>query len=217
MVTLCSLAEAVGGYPLDAGTRASYTHWSPSGRPWPRFLTGGGEPRGEVPTVQDVWGYRCLQCVGRRGLKRHHQTLPKTGVVMLRVVEDDHWYLYQCQQAIGYRLVAMGRGGRASIDQVKMPERWLRLMPLKRRSGIGRNVALPALDPPALLSKRWPAVSEFLVATLFDDNTCRLPGELKWSAKAAGWQVTLYDVEQALRLSVNAPDVERPCRCSNSF
>jgi len=128
---------------------------------------------------------------------------------MLRVVEGDHWYLYQCQQAIGYRLVAMGRGGRASIDQVKMPERWLRLMPLKRRSGIGRNVALPALDPPALLSKRWPAISEFLVATLFDDNTCRLPGEIKWSAKAAGWQVTLYDVEQALRLSVNAPDVEK--------
>jgi len=82
-------------------------------------------------------------------------------------------------------------------------------MPLKRRDGVSQGGIVAALEMPALLAKRWPVIAEFLVATKFDDGSSRAPGELKLANRGAGWLCTLYDVEQAARISVNAPTVEQ--------
>lgn len=156
----------------------------------------------------DAWGYKCVRYQGPLYPFRHHQRLPQKGVLHMRVLEGDHWYLFAWYQGQGYKLVAMGRGGRDSIVQVTLPARWRYMMPLKRREGLGRMPSLPAMVEPELLKKKWPAVAEFVVATQFEDGTGRLPAELKFGPKGGGWQVTLYDVEQAARLSAMAPSLE---------
>lgn len=158
--------------------------------------------------MRDIWGYKCVRYQGPLSPRRHHQRLPRRGVVHVRVLDEGHWYLYGWYQSKGYVLLAMGRGGRGAVDQITLPARWRYLMPLKRREGLGRMPSLPAVAAPLLLDKKWPALAEFLVATQFEDGTGRLPAEVKFGPKGGGWQVTLYDVEQAARLSAMAPSLE---------
>jgi len=159
--------------------------------------------------LRDIWGYKCGRCVRPLSLRRRWQRLPRFGQYHIRVIDDGFWVLYEWRPRCGYTVSAMGLGGRTSTEQVKLPASWSFEMPLKRRDGVSQGGIVAALEMPALLAKRWPVVGEFLVATQFDDGSSRVPGELKLANRGAGWLCTLYDVEQAARISVNAPTVEQ--------
>lgn len=81
-------------------------------------------------------------------------------------------------------------------------------MPLKRREGTPMGAVVAALEMPPLFAKKWPVLAEFLVATQFEDGSPRAPAEVKLGVRNGSWQVTVYDVEQAARVTVNAPSLE---------
>lgn len=158
--------------------------------------------------MRDIWGHRCGLYRGPLPLVRRWLRLPFRGEVRFRVVDQTHWYVYLWRRGLGYVLESMGHGGRVSVDAVKLPVAWSDLAMLKRRTAAPQGQIVTALEMPQLFAKRWPALAEFLVATQFEDGTSRVPGELKMSNRGANWLLTLYDVEQACRLPVNAPTIE---------
>jgi len=159
--------------------------------------------------LRDVWGYKCDQYKGRLPLRRRHCRLPQRGLYHIRVLCDCYWMLLQWAPREGYTLVALGIGGRTGTTTEKLPASWEMIMPLKRREGVPSGGVVAALEMPAIFAKRWPAIAEFLVATQFEDGSSRAPGEIRFANRGAGWLVTLYDVEQAARLPVNAPTIEQ--------
>jgi len=170
---------------------------------------GGREPGGWLLRLRDIWGFKCGRYEGPRPLRRSHQRLPRFGLYHIRVLDCGFWVLYEWRPRCGYTVVGLGLGGRTDTVKVTLPASWSFEVGLKRREGVPSGGVVAALEMPAIFAKRWPGVAEFLVATQFEDGSSRAPGEIRFANRGAGWLVTLYDVEQAARLPVNAPTIEQ--------
>lgn len=154
--------------------------------------------------MRDETGQRVLTWRARGGIRRHHQVLPRTSEVSvtLRRAGTD-WYL--CWKPWwGYFVVAM-RPVSAHGDPLAwtvIQEKWE--VPIKKPAFDPSTLVPPDLPSESKLLAKFAALRAFLSARSYEGGGARVPGKLWIEPTAVGYQVTLIDQDNALRVSGRA-------------
>jgi hypothetical protein len=83
-------------------------------------------------------------------------------------------------------------------------------MAVKRRGQLsGEDVRVPEAKVTSVLLAKLPAVREWMVSTVYDDGSARVPGKLGLEVYGQTWVVTLRDPNNGLRLQVRGDDLDR--------
>lgn len=147
---------------------------------------------------------RRLTWVGRAAIKRHAQVLPHAGERAWIVVRSRREYLCLWRKWLGLQVLAVrpvAESG-AAVPWNYFDEDWW--MPIKRRVFDTTTLSLPDLPNATKLFAKFPTFVAFLTARSYEDGQARLPGKFWFDASTAGFQITLIDVDQAMRLVVRA-------------
>lgn len=83
-------------------------------------------------------------------------------------------------------------------------------MPVRKRPGqVAHDVKVPEAKVTSVLLAKLPALREWMVSTLYDDGSARVPGKLNIEVYGSMWCVTLRDPNNGLRLPIRGEDLDK--------
>jgi len=81
-------------------------------------------------------------------------------------------------------------------------------MKMRRLAPSGQQLVQPALSSASKMFAKCPVVLEFITATAYEDGTARKPGYTTLRNKGHCFEITAYDYDSGMRLSVGGPDLD---------
>jgi len=158
--------------------------------------------------MQRGWPYRACALVGRTRFKRHAQTLPRWEERRVVWTSGHLWWLMEWRARRGWWCLSRGRfvrGEPETVNEYPRPEEWE--MGMKRRDKMS-DVVVPILGSETKLLAKLPRLVEFLSSTVYEDGTFRQPGQIRIGSRFTTYEVTLYDPDAGLRLSLRAVSID---------
>lgn len=158
--------------------------------------------------MRDETGCRVLTWHVRGAIRRHHQVLPRARETWLTVRRGsvDYglcWRPWQGYTVVSWRLVA-DHGDPLAWHLYH--EEWR--MPIPKPKFDPSTLVPPDLPSESKVLAKFPALRTFLSARSYEGGGARLPGKLWIDTTAAGFQVTLIDQDNALRVSGRAATMD---------
>lgn len=125
------------------------------------------------------------------------------------LVRGKHCLLLHWKPWNGIWLIAERIGGPHGelLYHTPRPER---AMPIRKRlEQSSADVKVPEAKVTSVLLAKLPAIREWMVSTVYDDGSSRVPGKLNVEVYGTLWCVTLRDPNNGLRLSIRAEDLDK--------
>lgn len=120
-----------------------------------------------------------------------------------------HCLLLHWRPWAGIWLVAERYGGPRGelLYHTPRPEK---VMAIRKRPGqVSNDVKVPEAKVTSLILAKLPALREWMVSTLYDDGSARVPGKINIEVYGSMWCVTLRDANNGLRLPVRGEELDK--------
>lgn len=157
----------------------------------------------------NIFGQRMTQHVGVMCWPGRQRLLPKTGEVVIHIETAGGWLVVQWRRHDGYWLRKVGKAG-VPIDRPLHVYPRPKVPKMKRRERAAAGLPLvPALSNESVPLNDFPLLREWVSCTAYDDGSIRVPGYITLRNRGHSYEVTVYDVDEGLRLPVRGPDLDR--------
>jgi len=126
----------------------------------------------------------------------------------LYVQRGDWLYTYVMWSWSGIHLVAVRRVPELVVEPLWENPHPLEVLKMRKLAGASGDAPRPRLSHESKYFNKLPLVVEFVIATSYDDGAARMPGYLTLRNRGHVMELTAYDPDSGLRMSVCGPDID---------